>query len=314
MLTRLGGRVTLLAGAAVMSASYVFRVFATGSVAEVIMGSTLVGIGAALSFAAMPTLIMANVPITESASANGLNSLMRAVGGAASSAVLAVVLASVSVTAAGHVFPSLSAFEDMYWISAATALLAFVLVVFVPARSDRAPSAVSGAGAETVVHGRVLPGGREGTRQTAIVTVTGLNGEPVDWARTDHDGHYSVALPGSGRYLLIANARGWSPRAELLDFHQGATELHVELTEPLRLTGSVISGGTPETGVLVTLHAGTGEFVSAVRADDEGRFSFPLPPPGPYIVTAVSADGQRARALKVAVNALAAHVDIEVPQ
>jgi MFS family permease len=313
MLTRLGGRVTLLAGSGVMSASYVLRVFASGSVTEIIVGSTLVGIGTALSFAAMPTLIMANVPITESASANGLNSLMRAVGGAASSAVLATVLASVSVTVAGQTFPSLSAFQDVYWISAATALLAFVLVVFIPTRGPRATSAASGAGAETVVHGRVLPGGHEGTRQTAIVTVTRLDGEPVDWARTDHDGHYSVALPGSGRYLLIANALGWSPRAEVLDFQQGATERHVELIEPLRLTGSVVSGGVKETGVLVTLHAGAGEFVTAVRTDDDGRFSLPLPPAGPYIVTAVSADEQRAKALKVVVTALATHVDLEVP-
>lgn len=314
MLNKLGGRITLLVGTAVMSAAYVFRVFATESVAEVVVGSTLVGIGAALSFAAMPTLIMANVPITEPASANGLNSLMRVVGGATSSAALAAVLASVSVTASGQMFPSLAAFEDMYWISAGTALLALVLVAFIPTHGHRAPSSsLSGAGAEMVVHGRVLPGGRQGARQVAIVTVTRLDGEPVDWARTDHDGRYSVALPGSGRYLVVANARGWAPRAEVLDFHQGATELHMSLTEQLALSGSVSTANEPGAHTLVTLHGAGGEFLASTRADAHGHFGFPLPPAGPYIVTAVAADGQRARALKIVINALAADVDIDVP-
>ena len=105
MLDRLGGRLTLLVGAGVMSGSYVFRAFATGSIAEVVLGSTLVGLGAAISFAAMPTLIMANVPITESASANGLNSLMRAIGGSTASAVLAAVLSAVTFATQGEVLP-----------------------------------------------------------------------------------------------------------------------------------------------------------------------------------------------------------------
>jgi len=312
MLDRLGGRVTLLVGAGIISVSYLFRVFAAGSVAEVVFGSSLVGIGAAVSFAAMPTLIMANVPITESASANGLNSLMRAIGGSTASAVLAAVLSSVSATAAGEVFPSLAAFEDMYWISAGTSLLAVVLVLFIPTRRQRIPSAVSGAGGETVVHGRILPDGGRGLGNAAIVTVTRLDGAPVDWARTDNNGRYSVALPGSGRYLVIANARGWSPRADVLDFREGDTELHVELTEELALTGVAVRLGVPMCRSLVLLHQGTGEFVSKEQTDEHGQFRFPLPPAGAYILTAVDELGQQAHSRKVVVTALGAHIVLEV--
>jgi MFS family permease len=313
MLERLGGRVTLLVGAGIMSVSYLFRVFATGSVAEVVLGSSLVGIGAAVSFAAMPTLIMAHVPITESASANGLNSLMRAIGGSTSSAVLAAVLSSVSATAAGEAFPTLAAFEDMYWISAATSLLAVVLVAFIPTRRQRIPSAaVSGAGGETVVHGRILPGGGRVLGHAAIVTVTQLDGEPVDWARTDNDGRYSVALPGSGRYLVVANARGWSPRAEVLDFRVGDMELHVELTEELALTGVAVRHGVPMCRSLVLLHQGTGEFVAREQTDEHGQFRFPLPPAGPYILTTVDELAEQAHSRKVVVTALGAHIVMEV--
>ena len=313
LLTRLGGRITLLIGAGVMSVSYVFKVFATGSVVEIMIGTALVGVGAALSFASMPTLIMANVPITESASANGLNSLMRALGGATASAMLAAVLSTVSTTAAGKGFPALAAFEDMYWISGGVTLLAFVLASFIPLRTDTAhAAAVSGGGSETVVHGRVLQGGRgSAPRQPSIVTVTRLDGEPVDWARADKDGNYSVALPGAGRYLLIANALGWAPNAEIVDF-EGATELEVELTEQLALTGGVSSNGQAVPGALVILHMGNGEFVATTTTRADGRFSFPLPPPGAYILTAVVDEGRRAQALKTVVNALATDVEIEV--
>jgi MFS family permease len=313
MLDRLGGRVTLLVGAGIMSVSYVFRVFATGSVAEVVLGSSLVGLGAAVSFAAMPTLIMAHVPITESASANGLNSLMRAVGGSISSAVLAAVLSSVSATAAGEAFPSLSAFQDVYWISAAASLLAVVLVAFIPTRRQGAPStALSGAGGETVVHGQILPGDGRVQKHAAIVTVTQLDGEPVDWARTDNDGRYSVALPGSGRYLVVANTRGWAPRADVLDFREGDTELHVELTEELALTGVALRLGVPMCRSLVLLHEGTGEFVSKQQTDEHGQFRFALPPAGAYILTAVDELGQQAHSRKAVVTALGAHIVIEV--
>ena len=55
-----------------MIAGYVGRVFFYDSIAAVIIGSTVVSVGTAIAYAAMPTLIMGAVPITETASANGL--------------------------------------------------------------------------------------------------------------------------------------------------------------------------------------------------------------------------------------------------
>jgi MFS family permease len=315
MLNRLGGRFTLLVGAAIMSGAYVYRVFATGSLAEVIVGSTLVGIGSALAFAAMPMLIMANVPITKSAASNGLNSLMRLVGAAFASAVLPAILASVRVTAGRHTFPSLSAFQAIYWISGAASLLGFFLAAFIPTSRDRVSvvGTDSGAARETVVRGRVFFGGPTGPRQPAIVTVSRLDGEPVDWARTDHDGEYAVALPGSGHYVFVANARGWAPEAKILDFQNGATDHHVLLTEQLALTGSVVGPGGPAPCAPVILHGGGGDFVGTTRTDDDGRFNFSLPQAGAYVVTAVAPDGRCVRAEKVVVSALASRVDIEIP-
>lgn len=321
MLGRLGGRNTLLIGGAVMSGAYVFRAFFSDSIPHVVVGSMLVGAGTAVAFAAMPTLIMASVPITETASANGLNSLMRAVGGATSSAVLAAILTSMTLDVGGTEMPSEAAFTSMYWLCAGAAFVACVVTVFIPdvrraaAQARVGSPAVSdaGAGHETVVRGTVLPGGLAPARQMAIVTVTRTNGVPVDWARADHDGHYSVALPGPGRYLLVANARGWAPQAEVFEFTEAVALRDVTLREQLTLSGTVTERDAPVARALVTVNAGTGEFVIADHTDEHGRYRLPLPVPGPYIVTAMSPDSLRAKARKVVLSPQSIVVDIELP-
>ncbi len=96
MINRLGGRVTLMAGTLIMGVGYIGRVFNTDTLAALIVGSTVVSIGSAVAYAAMPSLIMANVPITETASANGLNALLRALGTSTASAAIAALLSLVT--------------------------------------------------------------------------------------------------------------------------------------------------------------------------------------------------------------------------
>ena len=86
----------------------VARVFLDGSVAQVTLGSVLIGVGSTLSLAAMPMIIMAAVPRTQTASANGVNSLCRLLGTSSSTAGLAALTSATAVTVAGHDFPSLT--------------------------------------------------------------------------------------------------------------------------------------------------------------------------------------------------------------
>ena len=97
-LARWGGRAVLIVGAGLMALTYLGRVFYADSVLAIVVGSTLVGIGTALAFAAMPTLIMSSVPITETASANGLNSLVRSIGTSLASTLVAAIMATRGTT------------------------------------------------------------------------------------------------------------------------------------------------------------------------------------------------------------------------
>ena len=133
MINRYGGRITLITGALVMGAGYIARVYSPSTLAAIIIGSTVVGIGTAIAYASMPTIIMASVPITETASANGLNALLRAIGTATSSAAVAAVLGSVTMQVGDSLMPSFTAFQDVFWMAGLAAITAAVVASFIPA-------------------------------------------------------------------------------------------------------------------------------------------------------------------------------------
>ena len=122
-----------------MAAGYVTRVFLTGAVWQVVLGATIVSIGTAIGYAAMPTLIMRAVPITETASANGLNTLLRAIGTSTASAAVAAVLSSVTIEVDGVALPSLEAFKDIFWIAAAASIAAAAVALALPSCNRRPP-------------------------------------------------------------------------------------------------------------------------------------------------------------------------------
>jgi EmrB/QacA subfamily drug resistance transporter len=325
LINRYGGRITLLTGAAVMGIAYIGRVYYSNTVLAVIIGSTVVGIGTAIAYAAMPTLIMASVPITETASANGLNALLRAVGTSTSSAAVAAVLGSVTMQVGQVSLPSLTAFQDVYWMAGLAAFACCAVSWYIP-RVRRAvvgepinleeitPAGVTPAGEnrELVVHGTVLRS--DGApAHPAVVTVVKTDGTPVDWSRGDTEGRYSVVLPGPGKYLVLANAQGWAPRAEVFEFIDDKSRQHLNLTDRLTLSGRVTSGGHPVPQALVTVSEATGEVFGSVRTDESGVYCMPLPPVGRYIATMLEPTTFQAFARKFVLDVRSEVVDIDAP-
>lgn len=136
-LARWGGRVVLLVGAGMMALTYVGRALWSDTVAAIMVGSTLVGIGTALSFAAMPTLIMSSVPITETASANGLNSLVRSIGTSLASTLVAAIMATYTLEIGGVLFATEEAFRIAFVLGAVAATACVALAAVIP--SDVSP-------------------------------------------------------------------------------------------------------------------------------------------------------------------------------
>lgn len=318
-LARWGGRVVLLLGAGLMALTYVGRVFYSDSVAAIVIGSTLVGIGTALAFAAMPTLIMSSVPLTETASANGLNSLVRSLGTSLASTLVAAIMASYTVEVGGVLFASQDAFRLVLVLGATAAALCVALGALIPTDS-RAPHEAElvrrrvAQRQEAVVRGQIrLARADNSARGLILVSVLDEHGTQLDWSRADNAGRYSVVLPGPGTYVVIANTVGWAPEAIVFNFSGGEAEQDLTLTHELTVSGVVTSDRRPAAGALVALSEAMGKQVGSTTCDDAGHYAFQLPPTGRYVFTAYDPRSGQAQARKVTLTVESEVVDIDIP-
>ncbi|GAA1723817.1 MFS transporter [Isoptericola hypogeus] len=136
MLTRLGGRTTLSIGAGVLALGYVVAVFLMDAPWQLMLASCVASAGVGIGYAAMPTLILDNVPATESAASVGLNSLMRSMGTTIAGAVMAMILTSrTTVLAPGTpAIPDQSAFTLCFVVGALAAAAGALIILLVPRR------------------------------------------------------------------------------------------------------------------------------------------------------------------------------------
>jgi cyanate permease len=116
-------RVLTLAGV-VIAAGLLFRIVFVDDLWQVIVGSSIVGAGTGIGYAALPSLINANTPQSELAAANGINTLARSLGSTLASAVGGALLTAMTISLAGHELPSLDAYRVLFIICAFAALLA----------------------------------------------------------------------------------------------------------------------------------------------------------------------------------------------
>lgn len=138
---RRGPKVTLIAGAIVIGAGYVLALFLTDAVWQVIAAGMIIGAGIGLAYAAMPALIMGAVPLQETGAANGLNSLMRAVGTSTSAAVMGVVLANMTMSIGPATVPTLEGFHTTFLIAILAAAVAVVLGALIPRKKAETAAA-----------------------------------------------------------------------------------------------------------------------------------------------------------------------------
>lgn len=129
-----GPKTSLLLGTLVIASGYLLALFLMGYAWGVLIFSCVVSAGIGFAYAAMPSIIMGAVPRTETAAANGLNSLMRAIGTSCASAVLGAVLANMTIKLGPVTLPSEAGFRAGFVIGGGVALVAALIVVTIPGR------------------------------------------------------------------------------------------------------------------------------------------------------------------------------------
>ncbi|HKX67755.1 MAG TPA: MFS transporter [Intrasporangium sp.] len=329
LIQRFGPRAILIAGAIVMAAGFVMRSFLHATLLEVVVAAGVSSVGMVLAFAAMPTLIMRSVPITETASANGLNTLLRAIGTSSASAVLAAIFSALTMEVGGAPIPTFGAYQLVFWLGAAAALMGAAVAGFIvrptvveegPGQVEAEPGIVAAGerGAvkpvdtrhEMLVRGLVRSRSGKPIRQ-AVVTVLHPDGRHVDWGRTDNEGRYALALPSVGRYLVVASADGWAPQSGLVEIGQGDLET-ITMTRRLLLSGRVTDHATPLGGVMLSLIRHSGEYVATAHAGPDGTYEIGLPPPGRYVLTVVDHGTGRTRSRAVQIGSTSATLDVDI--
>ncbi|GAA1919451.1 MFS transporter [Nocardioides hwasunensis] len=322
---RFGARTTLVAGLTITGLGYVVRVLLDATIFQLALGVAVVSVGIAVAFAAMPVLIMRSVPISETAAANGLNSVVRAIGTSLCSATVAAILTA-GVGSSG--FPTESAVHATSWLAAVGAFAGAAVALLIPTRvapalatpvgvAPRADDARedgvrrAAAGAEVVVRGSVRrPDGKPA--RLAVVSVLERTGRQADWARADNSGQFSVVLPGAGEYLVIAAAEGWASRSELRPLTP-ESPARLEVLERLTVAGVVSSDGWPVEDALVVLTDSSGESVGATRTDEGGHYELGLPPLGRYVLTALDPRNGLAESEDIVVSAQRRRFNMVLP-
>ena len=137
---RRGAHTTLLTGALIMVVGNVWQALLPSNLVVLVSVLMLLSIGTALCFSAMPTLIMNWVPITETASANSLNALLRTIGTSTCAAIGGTFLAAFTMDVGGTPVASATGFVITFWIAAGCSLGAAALALAVTFAVRRAGS------------------------------------------------------------------------------------------------------------------------------------------------------------------------------
>ncbi|MCH5672127.1 MFS transporter [Streptomyces gilvus] len=130
-----GPRITLALGVAVIACGYAVRIADSRDLWMIILGATVVSTGTTLAYSALPTLILRAVPAEQTASANGVNVLMRTIGQATSSAAIAAVLVHHTSPVGGLPVPTLHGYLLAFVMAGAIALAAAATALTIPGDS-----------------------------------------------------------------------------------------------------------------------------------------------------------------------------------
>ncbi|MDQ0772298.1 MFS family permease [Streptomyces aurantiacus] len=137
--TARGPRVTLMLGALVIAFGYGIRILDSRDLWVIILGGAIVSAGTALSYSALPTLILAAVPAAQTGSASGVNVLMRTIGQAVCSAAVAAVLVHHTSPVGGLLLPSLQGYLLGFAMAGAVALAGCAMAMAIPKSGGEQP-------------------------------------------------------------------------------------------------------------------------------------------------------------------------------
>lgn len=127
-----GFRLPLIVGAIVVAGGYALSAVLMDTIWELVLATSVIGAGVGLAYGSMPALVMTAVPLSETAAANSLNTLMRSLGMSTASAVGGAILANLTVSLGSATIPTQNAFRVVLSLAAGAALVSALIAGFLP--------------------------------------------------------------------------------------------------------------------------------------------------------------------------------------
>jgi MFS family permease len=132
LMTRIGPKRTLMIGAGVLGVGYIVGFELMNAPWQLLVASCVASAGVGIGYAAMPTLILDSVPMTEAGSAVGINGLMRSIGTSVAAAVMAALLTSSTTRVGSFELPTQGAFQLCFLVGAAAAFVGVAIAATIP--------------------------------------------------------------------------------------------------------------------------------------------------------------------------------------
>ena len=130
---RFGSKPALIAGTAVTAVSFAWLAVAHRHPYDMLISSTLLGIGIGLAFAALGNLIVQAVPPTQTGVATGMNTVMRTLGGALGGQLSATFIVD-NMTRTPPILPTVTGFEDTFVMATGFLVVCVFAGLLIPTR------------------------------------------------------------------------------------------------------------------------------------------------------------------------------------
>ena len=129
---RFGSKIPLAMGTLAAALAYFWLAAAHGAKIDIYLGSTVLGLGIGLAFAAMANLVVQAVPQEQTGVATGINAIMRTIGGAIGAQLAAALVTADTVSLGDLVLPAETGYTEAFAMSGVGAVVALLATLAVP--------------------------------------------------------------------------------------------------------------------------------------------------------------------------------------
>ncbi|TWH44402.1 putative MFS family arabinose efflux permease [Rhodococcus rhodochrous J38] len=129
---RYSPKVTLISGMVIIAVGYIGGLGLMSAAWQSLVITIVLGVGIGLAYSSLPALIVDAAPAAQTASANGLNTLMRSLGSSVAGALVGMVLANTAQSINGVTVPTLHGFRMSFLIAASAMAIGLLMALFLP--------------------------------------------------------------------------------------------------------------------------------------------------------------------------------------